>query len=77
MSDWPSNITRARVSRFNLVFGVVCLALAALYLALSLAGAGGATGFDWFPLLMFGGLGVLALFGVWAMRRDDARRSAR
>ena len=75
MSDWP-NVDRPRLIRRSLVFAVVCLASAALYVVLALAGAGGATGLDWFPIAMFGGLGTLTLLGVWAMRRDEARETA-
>ena len=74
MSDWP-NVDRPRLIRRSLVFAVVCLASAALYVVLALAGAG-ATGLSWFPIAMFGGLGILTLLGVWAMRRDEARETA-
>jgi len=74
VSDWP-NVDRPRLIRRSLVFAVVCLASAALYVVLALAGAG-ATGLSWFPIAMFGGLGILTLLGVWAMRRDEARETA-
>jgi lipopolysaccharide export LptBFGC system permease protein LptF len=71
MSDWP-NIKRARAIRYNLVFGLTCLAFAALYVLLALAGVAGIGVLDFFPLA-FGSLGILALIGVWALRRAEGR----
>lgn len=76
MSGWP-NITRARVIRYNLVFASLCLAFVILYTVLWLAGVGvSADRFDWITIVLFGGLGLLALLGVWAARRDQAREDA-
>ena len=76
MNSWP-NITRARVIRYSLVFGLVCLASVTLYVVLWLAGVGGSEDrFDRVWVVMFGGIGLLALLGVWAMRRDQAKADA-
>lgn len=76
MNGWPS-ITRARVIRYNVVFGLVCLAFVSVYVVLSLAGVGGSPDdLDWVTVVVFGGLGVLALLGAWLMRREQARADA-
>ncbi len=73
MNGWPY-ISRARVIRFNLAFGLLCLALAILVFIVSRVG-GSQDQLDGFTI-WFGGLGILALLGVWAMRRDQAREAA-
>jgi hypothetical protein len=76
MNGWPS-ISRARVIRYNLIFGLLCLAFVAVYVVLSLAGVGGSPDdLHWVTVAVFGGLGILALIGVWAMHRDQANEDA-
>ena len=76
MNGWP-NISRARVIRYNLVFGSLCVAFAILVIVLSLAGVGGSGDpFPWITVVLFGALGLLAFLGVWAARRDQAREDA-
>ena len=76
MNSWP-HIDRVRLIRRMFVLGVITLAFAILYIVLALAGVGGSGGrLDWFPLVFFGGLGLLELFGAWALRRDQAKEAA-
>ena len=76
MNGWP-NIDRARLIRRTTVLGVVTLAFAILYVVLSLAGVGGSDGhFSRFPVVLFGGLGLLELVGAWVLRRAHAKEAA-
>ena len=60
VNGWP-NIDRARMIRRTFVLGVVTLAVAILYVALALAGAGGSDGrLDWLPVVF------LAASGSWS-----------
>ena len=73
MNGWPY-IGRARVIRSSLIFALLCLAFVGLYVVLALTHVSGAPDrFDWIPVVLWGGLGLLALLGVWAARRDQAR----
>ena len=75
MSNWR-NISRARVMRYNAVFGVVCLVLSGIYVALVLAGAGGSGPIQWVLVGGFVLIGVLALVGASLMRGDEAQDPA-
>ena len=73
MSGWP-NISRAQVVRFSLVFGSLCLVVAAVFAVLASIGPdGSANDISWVTLAMFAFLGVLSLIGAWAARRDERR----
>jgi hypothetical protein len=73
MSGWP-NVKRSTAIRFNLVAAGGCFLSVILYAFLALTGAFGPEDHpSWLWPVMVGGLGVLQLLSVWAMRRDQAR----
>ena len=72
MSSWP-NVSRSRVIRYNTAYGLACLVFVGLYLALVLAGWGGAGPIEWLLVGMFGVMGVLALVTAAVWRREGAK----
>ncbi len=77
MSGWP-NIDRVRLT------SAACSSLASSRWRSRSStsswrwrGAGGSAGrLDWFPVVFFGGLGLLELLGAWVLRRDQAKEEA-